>query len=129
MVFTKVETLMVDQSTWTVMNFEKFLVEHRDILHPTNNCMIKIKNSLVGFYGRCPGFEVQQLVMKPSLLERKEKLADEVYKVFNLLQPGICTVKGKDNLVFLNCYTLTVFERLCAKMCVRVCECENPLWR
>ena len=106
MVFTKVETLMLDQSTWTVMNFEKFIVEHRDILHPTNNCMIKIKNSLVGFYGRCPGFEVQQLVMKPSLLERKEKLADEVYKVFNLLQPGICTVKGKDNLeFFLNCHS------------------------
>ena len=122
MVFTKVETLMLDQSTWTVMNFEKFIVEHRDILHPTNNCMIKIKNSLVGFYGRCPGFEVQQLVMKPSLLERKEKLADEVYKVFNLLQPGICTVKGKDNLVFLNCYTLTVqFLNDCVRKCVCVC--------
>ena len=121
MVFTKVETLMLDQSTWTVMNFEKFIVEHSDILHPTNNCMIKIKNSLVGFYGRCPGFEVQQLVMKPSLLQRREKLADEVYKVLNLLQPGICTVKGKDNLVFLQ-YTLTVFERLCAKC---VCGCVN----
>ena len=125
MVITKVETLMKDQSTWTVMIFEKFIVEHRDILHPTNNCMIRIKNSLVGFYGRSPGFEVQQLVMKPSLLERKEQLADEVYKVLNLLQPGICSVKGKDNLVFLNCYTLTVFVRLRAKMCVRVVNVRN----
>ena len=100
MVITKVETLMDDKSTWTVMNFEKFIVEHRDILHPTNNCMIRIKTTLVGFYGRCPGFEVQQLVMKPALLNRKEQLADEAYKVLNLLQPGICCVKGNDNLVF-----------------------------
>ena len=118
MVITKVETLMVDQSAWTVMNFEKFIAEHRDILHPTNNCMIRIKNSLVGFYGRCPGFEVQQLVMKPALLERKEQLADEVYKVFNLLQPGICTVKGKDNLVFYK-----LFLSYCMLKCV--CGCVN----
>ena len=128
MMITKVETLMDDKSTWTVMNFEKFIVEHRDILHPTNNCMIRIKTTLVGFYGRCPGFEVQQLVMKPALLNRKEQLADEAYKVLNLLQPGICCVKGNDNLVFVFFKTaLTVFERFSMKNFVQVCECEKLL--
>ena len=117
---------MDDKSTWTVMNFEKFIVEHRDILHPTNNCMIRIKTTLVGFYGRCPGFEVQQLVMKPALLNRKEQLADECYKVLNLLQPGICCVKGNDNLVLLHT-ALTVFDRFSVKICMRVCECEKLL--
>ena len=127
MVITKVETLMDDKSTWTVMNFEKFIVDYKDILHPTNNCMIRIKTTLVGFYGRCPGFEVQQLVMKPALLERKKQLADEVYKVLNLLQPGICCVKGNDNLGFFLQTTITVFEQFIVKICVRVCECEKLL--
>ena len=90
----KVESLMADQSTWTVIPFEKFLKDHGHILHPTNYCMIKIKNSLVGFYGRCPGFENQMLVMKPALMERKEQLAEEVLKILDLIEPGISTAKG-----------------------------------
>ena len=89
---------MADQSTWTVKNFEKYIVEHGHLLHPTNNCMLKIKNSLVGFYGRCPGFEVQQLVMNPTLIERKEQLANEVLEALNQREPGISVAKGKKYL-------------------------------
>ena len=86
---------MADQSSWTVINFEKYLKAHGQILHPTNNCMLKIKNSLVGFYGRCPGFEVQQLVTNPTLMQRKEQLANEVLEALNKREPGISYAKGK----------------------------------
>lgn len=88
------DDLMSDSSLWTVKNFEKYLTDHLNILHPTNLSMLRIKNSLVGFYGRTPGFEMQKLAMNPTLLDRKEALAREVLDVLDLIEPGLSAAKG-----------------------------------
>ena len=90
----KIDDLMANQDSWSVTNFEAFLSEHGKILHPTNMCMIRIKNSLVGFYGRSPGFEMQNLAMNQKLLQRKEDLAREVLEVLSIIEPGISAAKG-----------------------------------
>ena len=85
---------MADQTTWTVDTFEKYLKEFENILHPTNMCMIRIKNSLAGFYGRCPGYLVPNLMENRKLLERKEKLTLEVLDILEKIEPGLSASKG-----------------------------------
>lgn len=88
------DELMSDTSQWTVKNFEKYLKEHEKVLHPCNLSMVRVKNSLVGFYGRTPGFEMQKLAMSPALMDRKEALATEVLAVLDLIEPGLSPAKG-----------------------------------
>ena len=88
------ENLLNNQSNWSVANYEKFLSDYKSILHPNNMCMIRIKNSLVGFYGRSAGYEVPSLMANPKLLERKIALAKNVLEVVGKIEPGISSVKG-----------------------------------
>ena len=73
--YKETENLLHNESNWSVAHYEKFLSDYKSILHPNNMCMVRIKNSLVGFYGRSAGYEVPALMANPRLLERKIALA------------------------------------------------------
>ena len=96
--YKETENLLDNQSNWTVKNYEKFLSDYNSILHPNNMCMIRIKNSLVGFYGRSAGYEVPVLMSNPKLLERKIALAKNVLEVVGKIEPGISSIKGNFKL-------------------------------
>lgn len=74
--------------------YEQYLAMYGKLLHPNNLCLVRIKYTLVGFYGRMNGFKAQDLVAKPALLERKLQLAKEVLEVLNIVEPGISSSKG-----------------------------------
>ena len=92
--YEETEKLLKDQSNWSVKNYEKYLTDYNSILHPNNMCNMRIKNSLVGFYGRSAGYEVPVLMGNPKLLERKIVLAKNVLEVIGKIETGISSVKG-----------------------------------
>ena len=59
-----------------------------------NLCLIRIKYTLIGFYGRVTGYRVPDLVANPALLERKLELAEQILTVLDKIEPGISSSKG-----------------------------------
>ena len=78
----------------SIKDFESFVSKYEKILHPTNFLLIRIKYSLIGFYGRLEGYELQDLVANPALLERKKQLGHQVLEVLKLSEPGLSSAKG-----------------------------------
>lgn len=103
--YKETENLLHNESNWSVAHYEKFLSDYKSILHPNNMCMVRIKNSLVGFYGRSAGYEVPALMANPRLLERKIALAKNILEVVGKIEPGISSVKGN----FKRCPDLQYF--------------------
>ena len=78
----------------TVEKYEQYLKLYGILLHPNNLCLVRIKYTLVGFYGRSAGYHTQNLILKPHLLDRKLQLAQEVLEVLEKTEPGISSSKG-----------------------------------
>lgn len=82
------------KSNRSVEKYEKYLADYGQLLHPNNLCLVRIKYTLVGFYGRIAGYKAPDLVAKPHLLDRKLELAKEVLAVLYRTEPGISSSKG-----------------------------------
>ena len=88
------EALISDKTKRTVENYEKYVCQYESVLHPHHICLVRIKYSLVGFYGRMPGYRWPQMAANPKLLERKLALGNEVLSVLEKTEPGISSSKG-----------------------------------
>merc|ERR1712226_1623146 len=76
------EELLYNSQYHTVSHFEGFLKEYeKTFLHPENLSMIRIKHSLTGFYGRLPGYTMNDMAVNPALLDRKMELIDDCIRV------------------------------------------------
>ena len=90
------EELLYNPQYHTVSHFEGFLKEYeKRFLHPENLSMIRIKHSLTGFYGRLPGYTMNDMAVNPALLDRKMELIDDCIRVIENIEPGISSIKGK----------------------------------
>ena len=78
----------------TVEKYEQYLKLYGLLLHPDNLCLVRIKYTLVGFYGRAPGYHVQDLIKNPKILDRKLQLTKEVLNVLKKSEPGISSSRG-----------------------------------
>ena len=58
--------------------------------------MIRIKNSLTGFYGRLPGYTMNDMAVNPTLLDRKMELINDCISIIEKIEPGISSMKGKE---------------------------------
>ena len=93
--YLEAEQLLQNSENHSLPKFEQFLIEYGRKLHPENLIMIRIKHSLCGFYGRYPGFTMNDMAMNPKLLERKIDLINECLETINKIEPGISSMKGK----------------------------------
>ena len=97
--YLEAEQLLQNSENHSLPKFEQFLIEYGRKLHPENLIMIRIKHSLCGFYGRYPGFTMNDMAMNP-------KQSSHVYT-----------------------HILTCFRYLCHKVCGRrrdgVAHCLN----
>ena len=64
------------------------------LLKLDNLCLIRIKYTLVGFYGRLPGCRAPDLVANPELLDRKLELCKQLIFVLDKIENGISSSKG-----------------------------------
>lgn len=78
----------------SVEKYEQYLQLYGNILHPNNLCLVRIKYTLIGFYGRISGYRVPEMVAQPGLLDRKLQLAKQVLSVLELTEPGLSSSKG-----------------------------------
>lgn len=88
------EKLLGSTENWLVESFEMFLAKYGKMMHPNNMCLVRIKNSLAGFYGRLPGYQMLDMTVNQNLLERKNIVCQETLKVIEILEPHISTTKG-----------------------------------
>lgn len=93
--FQRSKELLVNADNWTVDKYEAFLQTYSQKLHAKHMINISIKNKLVGFYGKLPGFTMQDLAKNNALMDRKVELGNECLAILNGIQPGINSIKGK----------------------------------
>ena len=98
---SQAEAMLQNPEYHDLTKFEKWLTEYGKKLHPGNLTMIRIKHSLCGFYGRFPGFTMNDLAINPKLMGRKVELITECLESINKIEPGISSVKGECNSVIV----------------------------
>ena len=94
---SQAEAMLQNPEYHDLTKFEKWLTEYGKKLHPENLTMIRIKHSLCGFYGRFPGFTMNDLAINPKLMGRKVELITECLESIKKVEPGISSVKGEIN--------------------------------
>ena len=78
----------------SISKCETFIKKYEGwILHPHHMFLTNIKYRLAGFYGRLPGYEMQE--MDVVALARKKQICEEALKVLNRIDRGISARKGK----------------------------------
>ena len=65
---------------------EAFLAKYSRVLGPQHGCLLRVRYSLCGQYGRVPGYELPNL--SSAQLARKQKLCTEMLAMLDRLQPG-----------------------------------------
>ncbi|QQP39485.1 Protein msta_ isoform Alike, partial [Caligus rogercresseyi] len=93
--YEALEDILEDPMRCSVEDFEAFILERKDVLHPRNLIFIRLMYSLIGFYGRLSGYEMHQMTAK--MLKRKWEAGEEVRKALEAFDHGISTYKGKCN--------------------------------
>ena len=61
---------------------------------PTAACCGLVRWIGCAYYGRYPGFTMNDMAMNPKLLERKIDLINECLETINKIEPGISSMKG-----------------------------------
>ena len=89
----------------SISKYEAFIQRYSgSILHPNHMLLANLKYSLSGFYGRLPGYEMQD--MNNSTLARKKQICEETLQVLNRIDPGISPRRGMVTLPFVLFYHL-----------------------
>ena len=92
--YSEGEKLISVKANRSIEKYENYISDYTKILHPDNLCLIRIKYTLVGFYGRISGYRTVDLVRNPILLDRKLELAGQVLSVLHKIEPDISSSKG-----------------------------------
>ena len=138
---SQAEAMLQNPEYHDLTKFEKWLTEYGKKLHPENLTMIRIKHSLCGFYGRFPGFTMNDLAINPKLMGRKVELITECLESINKVEPGISSVKGKwkkfvksifviyRNLRIENCFSQSEISlQLISRKRILFCKSSLFLW-
>ena len=92
----------------SIKKFETFIKKYAgSILHTNHMLLTNLKYSLCGFYGRLPGYEMQE--MSVAALTRKKQICDETLQVLNRIDPGISPRRGLFILSKVFSYTNPTF--------------------
>ena len=93
----------------SVSKFEAFIKKYEgSILHSNHMLLTNLKYSLSGFYGRLPGYEMQE--MNATTLSRKKQICEESLQVLNKIDPGISPRRGIFCLAFNYIFSLIVIS-------------------
>ena len=89
----------------SVSKFEAFIKKYEgSILHSNHMLLTNLKYSLSGFYGRLPGYEMQE--MNATALSRKKEICEETLQVLNKIDPGISPRRGMFLCAFQHIFSL-----------------------
>jgi len=83
-----------------------FKIQLLQVLHPNHMFFCLVKYSLSGYYGRLPGFRMEE--MTPDVVKRKRQICLETLEVIEKIDLGIGIRKGLDmtlNLIIFMSYT------------------------
>ena len=88
-----------------VCKFEAFIKKYEgSILHSNHMLLTNLKYSLSGFYGRLPGYEMEE--MNATTLSRKKEICEETLQVLNKIDPGISPRRGMFLFAFQHIFSL-----------------------
>ncbi len=62
------DALLNDPERNSIAQYEKFLSEHSDVLHPNNLLMVRLRYRLCGMYGREPGYQASSFLLPREAL-------------------------------------------------------------
>lgn len=84
----------IDKLEKSVNNFSK-------VLHKNHYYILGMKYALSQLYGKSAGYLIHE--MSETMLERKRNICEDILRVFDILEPGLSSIRGKlDNFLVLN---------------------------
>lgn len=89
---------MVDVNRGKIEQLEQMVNKLDKVLHRNHFYILEMKYMLSQLYGKAAGYLIHE--MTDIMLERKERLCEDILRVYDVLQPGLSTVRG-DSLGYM----------------------------